>query len=146
MSTLQATKHFSIEEMIGSTTADRNHIDNTPTDAYVIDNIEWTAQQLEIIRKAYDKPIVITSWYRSPELNAILPGSAKESYHQYGLAVDIRWDNELFQFLQHKSPVAFQKLIVERSRNAQWMHLQFSRSMADNNRRVIYKKLDLNVA
>lgn len=45
---------------------------------------------LEILRKELgDKPIIITSGYRTPTQNAKV-GGAKYSYHMRGMAVDIR--------------------------------------------------------
>lgn len=45
---------------------------------------------LEILRKELgDKPIIITSGYRTPTHNAKV-GGAKYSYHMRGMAVDIR--------------------------------------------------------
>lgn len=47
--------------------------------------------KLDEIREGYGKPIIINSGYRSPELNKAV-GGVVQSYHQKGLAVDIKWD------------------------------------------------------
>ena len=44
---------------------------------------------LELLRKKLEKPIIITSGYRTPQHNAKV-GGAKYSYHMRGMAVDIR--------------------------------------------------------
>jgi zinc D-Ala-D-Ala carboxypeptidase len=44
--------------------------------------------KLVALRKAYDKPMILTSAYRSPEHNANI-GGAKNSPHIYGKAVDV---------------------------------------------------------
>lgn len=53
---------------------------------------EYIVQILEIVRrKIGNKPIIITSGYRTPAHNARV-GGAKYSYHMRGMAVDIRVD------------------------------------------------------
>lgn len=46
---------------------------------------------LEQVRRKINKPIIITSGYRTPAHNAKV-GGAKYSYHMRGMAVDIRVD------------------------------------------------------
>ena len=50
---------------------------------------DYMVQILEMLRKKLEKPIIITSGYRTPEHNAKVNG-AKYSYHMRGQAVDIR--------------------------------------------------------
>lgn len=52
-------------------------------------NIAELAVQLEIIRSHFNAPIKINSAYRSPEYNATIPGSSKNSQHVLGKAADI---------------------------------------------------------
>jgi zinc D-Ala-D-Ala carboxypeptidase len=81
------TKHFSLEELTLSETAARKGIDNTPGPTE-LRNLKRLAQTLEKLRSALgNKPIVVTSGYRSPALNAAIGGS-KNSRHMLGLAVD----------------------------------------------------------
>jgi uncharacterized protein YcbK (DUF882 family) len=44
---------------------------------------------LDILRNELNKPVIITSGYRTPEWNAKC-GGAKYSYHMRGMAADIR--------------------------------------------------------
>lgn len=44
---------------------------------------------LQMIREHYSKPVIINSAYRTPEWNGKV-GGAKYSYHQLGMAADIR--------------------------------------------------------
>lgn len=46
---------------------------------------------LQILRNKIEKPIIITSGYRTPERNKAV-GGAKYSYHIRGMAADIRVD------------------------------------------------------
>lgn len=81
------TNHFSWQEAFHT-----NHrsIDNSPNDEdfdNVVQNIGRTAIKLEKVRAILNKPIIVSSWYRSPELNAAVGGAAK-SDHMSGCAVD----------------------------------------------------------
>ncbi|MGL5182464.1 D-Ala-D-Ala carboxypeptidase family metallohydrolase [Herbaspirillum huttiense] len=81
------TDHFSLAEMTISETAARKGIDNTPSPA-IIKNLTRTAQLLERVRVLLgSKPILVSSGYRSPALNAAVGGS-KTSAHMQGLAAD----------------------------------------------------------
>ena len=50
---------------------------------------DYMVQILEMLRKKIEKPIIITSGYRTPEHNKKV-GGAKYSYHMRGMAVDIK--------------------------------------------------------
>jgi len=79
--------HFSIKELTYSDTAIRLGIDNTPTDE-VLKNLQLVTQHiLEEVRAYFDKPVKITSGYRSPALCQTI-GSKPTSQHTLGQAVD----------------------------------------------------------
>ena len=88
------TPHFTLAEFTRSDTARRHRVDNTlPAD--LMPNALQTLQMLERIR-AYlsqqaggEVPIIITSGYRSPAVNALV-GSGKTSDHLQACAVDWR--------------------------------------------------------
>lgn len=85
---MQLTKHFSLKEFTKSQTADRKGIDNTPPQD-IIPKLSFLATQiLEPLRERIQKPIIITSGYRSPELSLAI-GSSQLSQHCKGEAVDI---------------------------------------------------------
>lgn len=84
---MKLTEHFTLDEFLVSETAARLGIDNTPTPE-VLSNLTRLATVLEDVRARLGKPIIITSGYRSPELNKAVPGSSWKSMHQYGLAAD----------------------------------------------------------
>ncbi len=79
--------NFSLREFIYSDTAIRLQIDNTPTDEVLV-NLQNVCQFiLEPVRNYFNKPITITSGYRSPELCKAI-GSSVTSQHTKGEAVD----------------------------------------------------------
>ena len=81
------TEHFKLKEFLRSDTASRYKIDNKPNKEQ-LDNLSFVSEQLEVIRSYYNKPIFISSGFRTKELNTLLKGS-KTSQHMQGLAVDI---------------------------------------------------------
>jgi hypothetical protein len=83
----RVTDHFTLEELTQSETAARRRIDNTPSSA-VVENLTRTAQTLEQVRALLGaRPVLISSGYRSPALNAAV-GGATNSAHMTGLAAD----------------------------------------------------------
>jgi hypothetical protein len=80
------TPHFTIEEATLSQTASRLGLKNIPSDS-VLSAIQSTAYRMEVVRRVLNAPIIISSWYRSPEVNAAVGGS-KHSQHISGEAVD----------------------------------------------------------
>ena len=84
---MQLSKHFTLEEMTRSMVAARKGIDNTPG-AGEIKNLENVCYEiLEPVRAHFDKPIMISSGYRSEALCEAI-GSKKTSQHAKGMAVD----------------------------------------------------------
>src|ERR1700741_1767714 len=81
------TEHFNLSELIASDYAARNGLDNTPTPA-IEANLSKVAVTLEAVRAIYNKPLTVSSGYRSPEVNKGI-GGAPDSAHMYGLAADI---------------------------------------------------------
>lgn len=78
---IYGANHFTWSEAIPSNS-------KRPTSSDVLQRIIRLANYLESVRtKLGDKPIIITSWYRSPEHNARV-GGAKNSRHISGDAVD----------------------------------------------------------
>jgi hypothetical protein len=81
------SEHFTIKELTYSDTAIRLGIDNSATDEVLV-NLQNVCQFiLEPVRNYFNKPITITSGYRSPELCKAI-GSSVTSQHTFGQAVD----------------------------------------------------------
>jgi hypothetical protein len=85
---MKIASHFDLIEFVRSQTATRHGLDNTPTDSAGL-NLIRLAATLERVRTAIgNRPLQITSGYRSPELNARIGGS-RASAHMDGRAADI---------------------------------------------------------
>lgn len=75
------TANFKLEEF--------NSKCGRPIPNNVLPNIIELAKNLQVLRNAVNKNIIITSGYRSPEHNAKVKG-AKDSQHVKGTAADIK--------------------------------------------------------
>lgn len=121
---MKLTKNFKLEEFTYSLTASRLKIDNSVPEE-LMPNIQLTAVKLELVRIALGRPIIITSGYRCPALNARVGGAAN-SAHTKGLAIDFHSSfgtpKQICQRLID-SGVQFDKLIQEHN---QWVHIGFS--------------------
>lgn len=78
---MQLTKNFLITEFASK--------DGAYFPEEVKENLKTLAEQLEVLRLHFGKPITITSGYRSPAHNEKI-GGAKNSYHTLGMAADIQ--------------------------------------------------------
>ena len=131
---LKRGKYFQINELIGSKVAEEKGIFNLPLDEKVIDNLNYSVYRMDEIREGYGKPININSWYRCKELNAEV-GGAENSKHLTGLAVDIRWDKDLLEYL--KQNPQYDKLIIEKAGKSKWLHIQFKKDRSKELNKVI---------
>jgi zinc D-Ala-D-Ala carboxypeptidase len=82
------TPHFTLQELTASETASRNGWDNTPGHAEV-ENLNRLAELLEQARNLLGKPIMVSSGYRSKQVNDAV-GSKDTSQHRLGCAADIK--------------------------------------------------------
>jgi zinc D-Ala-D-Ala carboxypeptidase len=85
----QLTPNFTLEEFTDSQTAARKGLNNAPAPhSEERKNLQRTAEVMEQVRALLgDKPVLVSSGYRSPQVNAAVGGS-KSSAHMSGLAVD----------------------------------------------------------
>ena len=77
--------NFTFKELVKTDTG----LDNMPNDMNVVKNLARLAQFLQSIRNELHLPIVVTSGYRSKEVNEAV-GGVLSSYHVKGLAADIK--------------------------------------------------------
>lgn len=123
---MNLSPHFTLDELTVSQEAARRGIDNTPPPE-VIRALERTAQGLEAVRiRLGGAPIVVSSGYRCPELNAAI-GGAKASQHMTGQAADIicpRFGGPVeVAYALRDSGIEYDQLILEYGR---WVHISFS--------------------
>jgi zinc D-Ala-D-Ala carboxypeptidase len=84
---MKLSEHFTLEELSFSETAARFGLENIP-DAITAENLERIAAFMEKIRTLLgNRPIVVHSGYRSPQVNKAV-GGAITSAHCQGLACD----------------------------------------------------------
>lgn len=113
--------HFQLSEFLHSQAAVRLGLPNAPGPA-ALNNLRRLAQQLELVRKVLGSvPLLISSGYRSPEVNRAVGGTAS-SAHLSGLAADFtapRFGSprEICRLLA-KADINFDQLIFEGT----WVH------------------------
>ena len=83
---MQLSPHFSLEELVFSSTAVRLGIDNTPPPA-IIANLTQACVTFEQVRRVLGVPMISDSGYRCPALNAAVHG-VPDSAHIQGWALD----------------------------------------------------------
>ena len=85
-------KHFSIAEFLRSDAAEKYQVSNIPGDEEllaVLNNVNALVNNvLDPLRAMIGRPIIITSGYRSKQVNELVGGS-KTSQHLTGKAADI---------------------------------------------------------
>lgn len=85
-------KYFSVAEFLRSDAADKYQVSNMPADEEllkVLNNIKALVDNvLDPLRAMIGRPIIITSGYRSQQVNELVGGS-KTSQHLSGKAADI---------------------------------------------------------
>lgn len=123
-----------MDELTRSATAKRLGIDNAPT-AQARGNLEDLVRYvLDPLREAWGKPIIVTSGYRCPRLNAAV-GGARASQHMQGMAADIRTvsdtreDNMALLRCLLRADLPFDKLIaeyVDGEGRPDWIHVSYS--------------------
>jgi len=127
---MKLSEHFTLEELTSSATARRYNIPNNPTPEVVEKLRSLCLKVLEPLRQRYGKPVIVSSGYRSVNLN-IKVGGVSTSQHIYGEAADIRSvsdskeDNkEIFDILKQMirdEEICVGQLINEYDYN--WVHV-----------------------
>jgi hypothetical protein len=150
---MKLSANFELAELIKSQVAERKGIPNNPSPDQ-IDNLKSLCiNVLQPIRSEFDKPVIISSGFRSAEL-CIAIGSKPTSQHAEGKAADLEIpgvDNmELAMWI--KNNLNFDQLILEFYKdgepNSGWIHVSWNgddnrnqtlRAMRNDNDKVVYK-------
>jgi hypothetical protein len=114
------TDHFTLGELVASSTALRLGVDNSPDNITQL-HLLVLALALETVRELLGVPIRIDSGYRCPALNASV-GGAQNSAHMTGYAADFVAPGfgtplQIVQAIA-ASPIAFDQCIQE----GNWVH------------------------
>ena len=136
------TKHFTIEEMYASDTAQRLGIDHKPSVQQMINLVYLCAYVLEPLRVAMKEPIKIGSGFRCERLNKAV-GGVYNSQHLKGQAADLCIDGDIekgrkwFEYIKKNLP--FDQLIWEKNlkTGSCWVHVSFVFPDFGKNRRKV---------
>jgi len=126
---MQLSKHFTLEEFEKSQTATRKGIKNKAGSGEIKNLGDLCYEILEPVRVKFDKPVTITSGYRSPELSEAI-GSKSTSQHCKGEAVDMEviGVSNLQVALWIQNNLDFDQLILEfwtGEANSGWIHVSY---------------------
>ena len=128
---MQLSKHFSLSEFEKSSTATRLGIKNKAGSGEIKNLTDLCYAVLEPVRAKFEKPVFITSGYRSEQLCEAI-GSKKTSQHTRGEAVDfeIMGISNLQLALWIQNNCAFDQLILEfwkedEGANSGWVHCSY---------------------
>lgn len=144
---MKLSKNFTLEELTFSITANNHGINNTPNAEVKAALKRLAVEVLQPIRDAWGQPIVVTSGYRCPKLNAAV-GGVKGSQHLLGQASDIKAANpkdngKLFACIKRlvqQKKINVGQLIWEYGSQTcpKWVHVSLPRQGKPNNQLVYY--------
>ena len=127
--------NFSISELIHSDIAEQNNINNMPDIKSLNNLLELIFYCLQPVRNLIKKPMIITSGFRSQQIN-FLAGGALNSQHKEGKAADFiikgMTPKEIIEIIKN-SDIEFDQLINEYDK---WVHISFDK---DKNRKQVLK-------
>lgn len=144
------SEHVSYEEATRSGTAELHGLSNDPPEE-LIEVGQMTSKELfEPVRNHFDCRIAITSFYRSPKVNALLEKNpvivaSKKSQHTLFEAMDINarifggcTNRQIFDFIREN--LDFDQLIwedVEGDEEPEWIHVSRKRDPSKNRKEVL---------
>jgi hypothetical protein len=126
MPIIQLSEHFTLQEAIFSSTAERLGIDNSQPSPEVIATAARTATKMEKVRLLLACALHVDSWIRCLALNRAL-GSKDTSQHIKGQAVDFLaplygTPTEVVKFLAANADlIRYDQIILEHT----WVHISF---------------------
>lgn len=118
--------NFALAELIRSETASRKGIINMPGREELAALRLLCEKVLQPVRDHYDRPVIVTSGYRSPRLNTAIGGSAS-SQHCKGEAADFTVQGvsnfEVCRWIERQ--LNYDQLIYEFGESG-WIHCSYS--------------------
>ena len=133
------SKHVSYKEGVYSITAKRLGLKNDPSDDHLANMKLISEKVFEPLRIHVGGPIKINSFYRGPQLNKAIGGSAK-SQHCHGQAIDIddtyghASNAEMFNWI--RANLNYDQMIWEfgDDNNPNWVHVSYVNEEANRKR------------
>ena len=138
MKMTQLTKNFTLEELCHSDTAKKRGLENKPNPEQVDNLFSLCAWLLQPLRDIYKEPFIISSGFRSPEVNKAVGGEST-SQHMRGQAADVCVKNPrklLTALLGSRLP--FDQAILYQDGRNNFLHLSYN--SGNNRRQVLYSK------
>ena len=124
------TENITLKELTKSESAARFDISNEPTEDVILNLQSLAANILQTVRNHFDKPLIITSGFRSPEL-CVKIGSTTTSQHTKGQAADFEINGIANKDLSdwiHQN-LDYDQLILEfwkpEDPNSGWVHCSY---------------------
>jgi hypothetical protein len=144
---MQLSTNLSLAEVTRSETAKRRGISNMPTPEHIENFKKLAINIFQPIREHFGKPILISSGYRSAELNKAISGSLS-SQHCSGEAIDIDMDGtditnaQIFNYI--KDNLNFDQMIWEfgTDANPDWVHVSFAANRSQRKQILVAKKVN----
>jgi zinc D-Ala-D-Ala carboxypeptidase len=134
---MQLSPNFHLSELIASQSATRWGINNTPDEPVKQSLTALAIHVLQPVRDHFDKPVIVSSGYRSPQLNRIIGGS-RTSQHMTGHAADFEIPSipNLTVAEWIRDNLSFDQLILEfyTGGNTGWIHCSY---ISNRNRKQI---------
>ena len=127
--------NFTISELCKSDKAKQKNIKNTPNMTVADNMLNLIVHCLQPVRELIQKPMIITSGYRCPELNKLV-GGVSNSQHLEGKAADFIVQGETVAGIIFKiqtSNIEYDQLINEYNK---WVHISFNKG---HNRKQCFK-------
>lgn len=153
---MKLAKNFYLSEFTKSETAERLGLYNHPIEQH-LENMKLVAENiLQPVRDYVNRPVIITSGYRSPQLNVAIGGSIN-SQHCKGEAADFEVpgisNRKLANWIAEN--LKYDQLILEfynpkEGNNSGWIHCSYTKwnrrkeklVAFKDGRKTIYQKVD----
>ncbi|AZN69291.1 peptidase M15 [Acinetobacter haemolyticus] len=141
---MRVTKNFTLAELLHSNTAVRLGIKNIPSTDHQANLITACHELFQRVRDVLDKPVLISSGYRSIAVNNAVGGS-KTSAHSVGYAIDFISPSfgspaAVAKFLATELPkrgIKFDQIILEFD---SWVHIGYKNQAGQQRGQVLTAK------
>ena len=122
---IRFSKDFTLDEFVRTSTG----VDNIPNQTEIDALQALVTNVLQPLRNHFNKPLRITSGFRSILVNAKVGGSSKTSQHMKGEASDFQIEgvtNQQIIDAARKLRLPYDQIIDEQLRGSKWIHVSYS--------------------